>query len=132
MFADPDRTERLVRDYNDAFNNLRPRLFDGSHLDFPGMSKAFDLRQHQKDGAWRCMTGGNTLLAHVVGAGKSGCMVAAGMKMRQAGLASRSPWYVVPNHMPGAVRPGVPAMVPERENPDGRARTTSRRSGGNC
>ncbi len=98
IFADPDRTERLVRDYNDTYNNLRPRLFDGSHLDFPGMSRAIELRQHQKDGVWRCMTGGNTLLAHVVGAGKTGCMVTAGMKMKQAGLIKK-PLYVVPNHM---------------------------------
>ena len=98
IFADPDRTERLVRVYNDTYNNLRPRLFDGSHLDFPGMIKAIELRQHQKDGVWRCMTGGNTLLAHVVGAGKTGCSVAAGMKMKQAGLIKK-PLYVVPNHM---------------------------------
>ena len=71
VFADPDRTERLVRTYNDAFNSLRPRLFDGSHLDFPGMSKAITLRPHQVDAVWRCMTGGNTLLAHTVGAGKA-------------------------------------------------------------
>ncbi len=71
IFADPDRTERLVRDYNDTYNNLRPRLFDGSHLDFPGMSKAFEPRSHQADVAWRCMTGGNTLIAHTVGAGKA-------------------------------------------------------------
>ena len=59
-------------DYNDTYNNLRPRLFDGSHLDFPGMSKAVrPCGQHQKDAIWRCMTGGNTLLAHVVGAGKT-------------------------------------------------------------
>jgi N12 class adenine-specific DNA methylase len=69
VFADPDRTERLVRLYNDTYNNLRPRLFDGSHLDFPGMSQAFTLRQHQKDAVWRGMSSGNTLLAHVVGAG---------------------------------------------------------------
>ena len=66
IFSDPDRTERLVRDYNDTYNNLRPRLFDGSHLDFPGMSKAIELRPHQKDAVWRCMSGGNTLLAHAV------------------------------------------------------------------
>jgi N12 class adenine-specific DNA methylase len=98
IFSDPDRTERLVRVYNDTYNNVRLRLFDGSHLDFPGMSKAMEPRQHQKDGAWRCMTGGNTLLAHVVGAGKTGCAVAAGMKMKQAGLIKK-PLYVVPNHM---------------------------------
>ncbi len=98
VFADPDRTERLVRIYNDNFNNLRPRLFDGSHLDFPGMNETMRLRQHQKDAAWRGMSGGNTLLAHVVGAGKTGCMAATGMKMKQAGLIKK-PMYVVPNHL---------------------------------
>ena len=98
VFADPDRTERLVRVYNDAFNSLRPRLFDGSHLDFPGMSAAFELRPHQRDAVWRCMSGGNTLLAHVVGAGKTAVMVTAAMKMRQAGLCHK-PLVVVPNHM---------------------------------
>jgi N12 class adenine-specific DNA methylase len=98
VFDDPDRAERLVRTYNDTYNNLRPRLFDGSHLEFPGMSKAFQLRPHQEDAVWRCMTGGNTLLAHVVGAGKTAVMVAAAMKMRQAGLVKK-PMVVVPNHM---------------------------------
>ncbi len=98
IFSDPDRTERLVRDYNDTYNNLRPRLFDGSHLDFPGMSKVFELRQHQKDAIWRGMSSGNTLLAHVVGAGKTAVMAATGMKMRQSNLAKK-PMYVVPNHM---------------------------------
>ncbi|MFL5340172.1 MAG: DEAD/DEAH box helicase family protein, partial [Gemmataceae bacterium] len=98
VFTDPDRTERLVRLYNDNFNNLRPRLFDGSHLDFPGMSQAFSLRQHQKDAVWRGMSSGNTLLAHVVGAGKSAVMAATGMKMKQAGLIKK-PMYVVPNHL---------------------------------
>src|SRR5262249_6321139 len=69
VFTDPDRTERLVRIYNDTYNNLRPRLFDGSHLTFPGMSQGISLRQHQKDAVWRVMSGGNTLLAHCVGAG---------------------------------------------------------------
>jgi N12 class adenine-specific DNA methylase len=98
VFTDPDRTERLVRVYNDTYNNLRPRLFDGSHLDFPGMSQAFSLRQHQKDAVWRGMSSGNTLLAHVVGAGKSAVMAATGMKMKQAGLIQK-PMYVVPNHL---------------------------------
>ena len=98
MFTDPDRTERLVRLYNDTYNNLRPRLFDGSHLDFPGMSEAFQLRQHQKDAVWRGMSGGNTLLAHVVGGGKSAVMATTGMKMKQAGLIKK-PMYVVPNHL---------------------------------
>ena len=98
IFADPDRTERLVREYNDTYNNLRPRLFDGSHLDFPGMSKVFELRQHQKDAIWRVMSGGNTLLAHVVGAGKTAVMVASAMKLKQSGLTKKS-MIVVPNHM---------------------------------
>ncbi|MCC6580455.1 MAG: DEAD/DEAH box helicase family protein, partial [Phycisphaeraceae bacterium] len=98
VFADPDRTERLVRLYNDNFNNLRLRQFDGSHLDFPGMNQALSLRQHQKDAVWRGMSSGNTLLAHVVGAGKTFTMAATGMKMKQAGLIHK-PMYVVPNHL---------------------------------
>ena len=69
VFTDPERTERLVRIYNDTYNNLRPRLFDGSHLDFPGMNQTIHLRPHQNDAVWRGMSSGNTLLAHVVGAG---------------------------------------------------------------
>ncbi|HLN31390.1 MAG TPA: DEAD/DEAH box helicase family protein, partial [Gemmataceae bacterium] len=98
IFADPERTERLVRLYNDTYNNLRPRLFDGSHLDFPGMNQTIRLMPHQKDAVWRGMSSGNTLLAHVVGAGKTYTMAATGMKMKQAGLAKK-PIYVVPNHM---------------------------------
>ena len=98
VFSDPDRTERLVRTYNDTYNNLRPRLFDGSHLDFPGMNTALNLRDHQKDAVWRGMSSGNTLLAHVVGAGKTFTMAATGMKMKQAGLIQK-PMYVVPNHL---------------------------------
>lgn len=98
VFSDPDRTERLVRLYNDTYNNLRPRLFDGSHLEFDGLNQSISLRQHQKDAAWRIMSSGNTLLAHVVGAGKTFTMAAAGMKMKQAGLIKK-PVYVVPNHM---------------------------------
>ena len=98
VFADPDRTERLVRIYNDTYNNLRPRLFDGSHLDFPGMNQAIHLRPHQNDAVWRGMSSGNTLLAHVVGAGKTFTMAATGMKMKQAGLIKK-PMYVVPNHL---------------------------------
>jgi N12 class adenine-specific DNA methylase len=98
IFADPDRTERLVRLYNDTYNNLRLRRFDGSHLAFPGMSPHITLYPHQQDAVWRIMSTGNTLLAHAVGAGKTNVMVAAGMKMRQAGLITK-PLYVVPNHM---------------------------------
>ncbi len=98
VFTDPERTERLVRIYNDTYNNLRPRLFDGSHLDFQGMNQALTLRPHQKDAVWRGMSSGNTLLAHVVGAGKTFTMAATGMKMKQAGLIKK-PMYVVPNHL---------------------------------
>ncbi|MDQ2622644.1 MAG: DEAD/DEAH box helicase family protein, partial [Actinomycetota bacterium] len=98
VFAEPERTERLVRTYNDIYNNLRPRLFDGSHLEFPGMSRGIELRPHQKDAVWRGMSGGNTLLAHAVGAGKTFTMAATGMKLKQAGLVKK-PMYVVPNHM---------------------------------
>ena len=98
VFTDPHRTERLVRIYNDTYNNLRPRLFDGSHLDFPGMNQNIKLRSHQDDAVWRGMSSGNTLLAHVVGAGKTFTMAATGMKMRQAGLIKK-PMYVVPNHL---------------------------------
>ncbi len=98
VFGDPDRTERLVRSYNDLFNNLRPRIFDGGHLDFPGMSRAVTLRPHQKDAVWRGMSGGNTLLAHCVGAGKTYTMAATGMKMKQVGLIHK-PLYAVPNHL---------------------------------
>jgi N12 class adenine-specific DNA methylase len=98
VFADPDRTERLVRLYNDIYNNLRPRRFDGAHLDFPGMNQTVKLRPHQEDAVWRGMSSGNTLLAHAVGAGKTFTMAATGMKMKQAGLIKK-PMYVVPNHM---------------------------------
>ncbi|HVX13835.1 MAG TPA: DEAD/DEAH box helicase family protein [Pirellulales bacterium] len=98
VFTDPDRTERLVRLYNDTYNNLRPRQFDGSHLSFAGMNKTIALRPHQEDAVWRGMSSGNTLLAHVVGAGKTFTMAATGMKMKQAGLIKK-PMYVVPNHM---------------------------------
>jgi N12 class adenine-specific DNA methylase len=98
LFTDPDRTERLVRIYNDTYNNIRLRLFDGSHLDFPGMNQTLILRPHQTAAVWRGMCAGNTLLAHVVGAGKTFTMATTGMKMKQAGLVKK-PGYVVPNHM---------------------------------
>ncbi|HEX3152335.1 MAG TPA: DEAD/DEAH box helicase family protein [Gemmataceae bacterium] len=98
LFTDPDRTERLVRLYNDTYNNLRPRLFDGSHLDFPGMNQTIRLHPHQNDAVWRGMSSGNTLLAQAVGAGKTFTMAATGMKMKQAGLIKK-PMYVVPNHL---------------------------------
>ena len=98
LFSDPERTERLVRIYNDTYNNIRLRIFDGSHLDFPGMNQTVLLRPHQTAAVWRGMCAGNTLLAHVVGAGKTFTMATTGMKMKQAGLLKK-PIYVVPNHM---------------------------------
>ncbi|MFL5330500.1 MAG: DEAD/DEAH box helicase family protein [Gemmataceae bacterium] len=98
IFSEAERTERLVRIYNDTYNNIRLRLFDGSHLDFSGMNKTVSLHSHQKDAIWRGMSAGNTLLAQAVGAGKTFIMAATGMKMRQAGLV-RKPMYVVPNHL---------------------------------
>ena len=98
VFSDPDRTERLVRTYNDAFNSLRPRQFDGSHLEFPGMSDGVTLRPHQVDAVWRGMASGNTLLAHAVGAGRTMVQAATAMKLKQCGLAKKS-MCVVPNHM---------------------------------
>jgi hypothetical protein len=98
LFSDPARADRLVRLYNDTYNNLRPRLFDGSHLEFPGMNQTIALNPHQQDAVWRGMSSGNTLLAHCVGAGKTYTMAATGMKMKQAGL-KKKPVYAVPNHM---------------------------------
>lgn len=98
IFSDPDRSERLVRLYNDTYNNLRPRLFDGSHLTFPGKNPNITLNSHQTAAIWRCMTAGNTLLAHAVGAGKSFEMAGAAMKMKQTGLIKK-PVIVVPNHL---------------------------------
>ena len=98
IFSDPERTERLVRTYNDTYNNLRPRLFDGSHLVFPGMNSTMELKPHQENAIWRCMSSGNTLLSHCVGAGKTYEMMAAAMKMKQAGLIKK-PLLVVPNHL---------------------------------
>lgn len=98
IFADPERSERLVRLYNDTYNNLRLRVFDGSHLAFPGMNQTTELRPHQKNAIWRSMSSGNTLYAHTVGAGKTFTMAATGMKLKQAGLVKK-PMFVVPNHM---------------------------------
>ena len=98
IWKDPARRERLVRLYNDKFNSTRPREYDGSHLEFPGMTPEITLRQHQKDAVARIMYGGNSLLAHVVGAGKTFTMVAAAQEMKRIGLCSKS-MFVVPNHL---------------------------------
>ena len=102
IWEDGARAARLARDYNDRFNNLRLRSFDGSHLTLPGMNREHlrdgDLSRHQKDAVWRVVQSGSTLLAHVVGAGKTWTMAAAAMEMRRLGLAKK-PMFVVPNHL---------------------------------
>jgi N12 class adenine-specific DNA methylase/adenine-specific DNA methylase len=102
VWKDDDRAHRLARYYNDTFNNIRLRTFDGSHLTFPGMNKhilrAGDLDKHQKDAVWRMLQSDSTLLAHTVGAGKTWEITAAAMEMRRLGLATK-PMIVVPNHL---------------------------------
>lgn len=98
VFKDPARRERLVRYYNDTFNATRLRSFDGSHLTFPGMNPEISLRKHQVDAVARMLYGGNTLLAHVVGAGKTFEIVAASQELKRIGLATKS-LIVVPNHL---------------------------------
>jgi N12 class adenine-specific DNA methylase len=97
IYQDTDRRERLLRIYNDAFNQIVNRKFDGSHLMLPGMSNELVPNPHQKDAIWRIMVNGNTLLAHCVGAGKTMDMCAASMELRRLGKASK-PAHVVPNH----------------------------------
>ena len=98
IWDEDSRRERLARKYNDDFNSTRPRVFDGSHLTLPGFTKTITLRKHQLDAVWRIVAGGNTLLAHVVGAGKTLTMVCGSMELRRLGL-SQKPLHVVPNHM---------------------------------
>jgi N12 class adenine-specific DNA methylase len=98
VWKDPKRRERLTRLYNDRFNSIRPREYDGSHIRFPGMNPEITLRTHQNNGAARIIYGGNTLLAHCVGAGKTYTMVAAAMESKRLGLCNKS-MFVVPNHL---------------------------------
>ena len=97
VWTDPDRADRLSRLYNDAYNNLVPRHFDGSHLTLPGASSAIGFRPHQKRGVWRIVSSGATYLAHAVGAGKTFLMAAAIMEQRRLGLVSKA-MMVVPGH----------------------------------
>ena len=98
LFKDPARRERLVKLYNEKFNCLRGRAYDGSHISFHGMSPEIVLREHQRNAVARILYGGNTLLAHVVGAGKTYTMAAAAMEAKRLGLCSKS-LVVVPNHL---------------------------------
>jgi N12 class adenine-specific DNA methylase/adenine-specific DNA methylase len=97
VWTDPDRTDRLARVYNDRFNNIAPRAFNGDHLQLPGASGAFTLYSHQKRGIWRIISSGATYLAHAVGAGKTMTFVAAIMEQRRLGLISKA-MLVVPGH----------------------------------
>lgn len=98
LWEDDERRERLCRLYNDQFNSVRLRVFNGSHLTLPASSRQVSLRPHQKDAVWRIIQSKNTLLAHAVGAGKTYTMVAAAIEMKRLGLA-RKPMFAVPNHM---------------------------------
>jgi N12 class adenine-specific DNA methylase len=102
IWEDPARTERLARLYNDTFNNIRLRTYDGSHLTFPGMNRVGlreqDLDPHQKNAVWRMLQNKNTLIGHCVGAGKTAEITAAAMELKRLGLAKK-PMIVVPNHL---------------------------------
>jgi N12 class adenine-specific DNA methylase/adenine-specific DNA methylase len=98
IFKDQQRRERLVKVYNERFNSIRPREYDGSHLTFPGMNPEIELRPHQKNAVAHQLYGDNVLLAHVVGAGKTYEMVAAAMESKRLGLSQKN-LFVVPNHL---------------------------------
>jgi N12 class adenine-specific DNA methylase len=100
IWKDPDRRNRLVRYYNDTFNSVRPREYDGSHITFGGISPEIKLRPHQVNAIAHILYGGNTLLAHKVGAGKTFEMVAAAQESKRLGLCQKS-MFVVPNHLVG-------------------------------
>ena len=98
IWADPARREELTKMYNEKFNSIRPREYDGSHIVFNGMNPEIELREHQKNAVAHILYGGNTLLAHAVGAGKTFEMVAAAMESKRLGLCNKS-LFVVPNHL---------------------------------
>lgn len=122
VWTDPERADRLTSYYNENFNNIAPRKYDGSHLTLPGVSLRFNLYPKQKDAIWRNIQDGDTYIAHAVGAGKTFTMIAAGMEQRRLGLINR-PWYVVPNHMLGQfarefmeLYPAANVMVADEQN----------------
>ena len=100
IWQDPARRQRLVEKYNDLFNSTKPREYDGAHITFSGMNPEITLREHQRNAIAHVLYGGNTLLAHVVGAGKTFEMVASAMESKRLGLCSKS-LFVVPNHLTG-------------------------------
>jgi N12 class adenine-specific DNA methylase len=128
VWLDDERRERLVRKYNDEFNSVRLRTFNGEHLTLPGASSAISLRPHQKAAVWRILQTPNCLLAHVVGAGKTFTMVAAAMELKRLGLAQK-PLFAVPNHMLGqfssellTLYPGANILVATKEDFEKRER----------
>lgn len=102
IFSDQERRNRLVKLYNERFNSIRNREYDGSNLSFEGMTTEIDLRPHQRNAISRSLYGGNTLLAHVVGSGKTFEMVASAMESKRLGMCSKS-LFVVPNHLTGQI-----------------------------
>ncbi|HEO7515535.1 TPA: DEAD/DEAH box helicase family protein [Streptococcus agalactiae] len=102
IFSDQERRNRLVKLYNERFNSIRNREYDGSNLSFEGMTTEIDLRPHQRNAIARSLYGGNTLLAHVVGSGKTFEMVASAMESKRLGMCSKS-LFVVPNHLTGQI-----------------------------
>ena len=98
IWSDPTRREKLTQMYNEKFNSIRPREYDGSHIVFNGMNPEIELKEHQKNAVAHIIYGGNTLLAHAVGAGKTFEMVAAAMESKRLGLCNKS-LFVVPNHL---------------------------------
>ena len=98
VWSDPARREQLCRIYNEKFNSIRPREYDGSHIVFSGMNPEIELQEHQRNAVAHILYGGNTLLAHTVGAGKTFEMVAASMEAKRLGLCTKS-LFVVPNHL---------------------------------
>jgi len=139
VFKDQNRRDHLCRIYNEKFNSTRAREYDGSHLTFPGMNPEIGLRPHQKDAIAHQLYGGNTLLAHVVGAGKTYEMAAAAMESKRLGLSTKS-LFVVPNHLTGQwgaeflqLYPGANILVATKKDfePANRKKFCARISTGN-
>lgn len=139
IWKDQERRDRLCKTYNVQYNSTRPREFDGSHLTFPGMNPEIKLEPHQKDAVARILYGDNTLLAHVVGAGKTYVMIAAAMEAKRLGLAEK-PMFVVPNHLTEQfgsdvlkLYPGANVLISTKKDfePSNRKKFCSRISTGN-
>ena len=130
IWQEDERRERLLHKYNEEFNCIRLRTFNGGHLTLPGASPAIALRPHQTASVWRILQTPNTLLGHVVGAGKTYTMVAAAMELRRLGLA-RKPLFAVPNHMLGqfssellTLYPGANILVASKDDFEKQKRKT--------